>query len=88
MPSLRKPTLGDALKTVALVVFGTTFIPADASAVDDASHRETMQEREACTPDVLRLCRSLVPDRHAITNCLIANTERLSPACHEVMARR
>lgn len=35
---------------------------------------------------MLRLCRSFVPDRQAIANCLAANSERLSPACREVIA--
>lgn len=88
MPDLLKPRSQRILRAAALLVVGVALIPAAASAVEDASHRETMQERQACTPDVLRLCRSLVPNRQAITDCLIANAEHLSPACHEVMARR
>lgn len=72
----------------ALVASLATSVPSAAQSGGDGPHRETMQERQACTPDVLRLCRSLIPNRKAITDCLFANAERLSPACHEVMAHR
>lgn len=88
MPRLPKPKSQPILKVAALLAAGAALMPAAASAGEAAQHHETMQERQACTPDVLRLCRSLVPDRQAITNCLAANSERLSPACHEVMAQR
>ncbi|WP_267426220.1 hypothetical protein [Methylobacterium sp. GC_Met_2] len=88
MPSLPKSKSQPFLKVAALLAVGATLIPPAASAGEVAQHHETMQERQVCTPDVLRLCRSLVPDRQAITDCLNANSERLSPACHEVMAQR
>lgn len=88
MPRLPKPKSQPILKVAVLLAAGTTLMPAAANAGETARHHETMQERQACTPDVLRLCRSLVPDRKAITNCLAANSERLSPACQEVMAQR
>jgi hypothetical protein len=71
----------------ALVAAHVSLVPAPAMAVEDVPQHETMQERRACTPDVLRLCRSLVPNRKAITDCLVANAERLSPACQQVMAQ-
>jgi hypothetical protein len=77
---------GRFIGTAALVAAHVTLTPAAALAGDDVPHRETMQERQACTPDVLRLCRSLIPNREAITGCLVANVEHLSPACQEVVA--
>lgn len=59
-----------------------------ASAGDDSPHADTAAERRACTPDVLRLCRTLIPDRRAITDCLLTNSSRLSPDCRAVMASR
>ncbi|MGE7155280.1 hypothetical protein ACQKJ1_16220 [Methylorubrum rhodesianum] len=88
MPRLPKPKSQPILKVAALLAVGITLMPAAASAGEATQRHETLQERQACTPDVLRLCRSLVPDRQAITDCLAANSERLSPACHEVMAQR
>jgi hypothetical protein len=88
MPRLPKPKAQLFLKVATLLAVGASLMPAAASAGEAAQHHETLQERQACTPDVLRLCRSLVPNRQAITDCLVANSERLSPACHEVMAQR
>jgi hypothetical protein len=41
---------------------------------------------EACTPDVMRLCRQFVPDHARIAACLRRNSRHLSPACHSVMS--
>lgn len=87
MPALTKLSSARLVGAAALVAAHVILIPAAALAGDDVPHHETMRERQACTPDVLRLCRSQVPNREAITDCLVANVEHLSPACHEVMAR-
>lgn len=44
----------------------------------------TEQEREACTPDVFRLCGAYIPDPDRITACLRGNGPRLSSACYAV----
>lgn len=44
----------------------------------------TEQEREACTPDVFRLCGRFIPDEQRITTCLRNAGPRLSPACYAV----
>lgn len=88
MPALTKLSSARLVGAAALVAAHVILIPAVALAGDDVSHRETMQERQACMSDVLRLCRSQVPNREAITDCLVANVEHLSPACHEIMAER
>jgi len=49
-----------------------------------AQSQGTEQQREACTPDVFRLCAAYIPDAERITACLRSNGARLSPACHEV----
>lgn len=41
---------------------------------------------QACTPDVMRLCRQFVPDHGRIATCLLRNSRHLSPACHMVMS--
>lgn len=46
---------------------------------------ETLTERSACTPDVLRLCASHIPDVGAITGCLRAKHASLSRACRVVI---
>jgi hypothetical protein len=45
----------------------------------------TDQEREACTPDVFRLCGSYIPDADRIVACLRGNPDQLSAACYSVL---
>ena len=44
----------------------------------------TAADREACTPDVFRLCGRYIPDADRIANCLQQAGPRLSPACYAV----
>jgi hypothetical protein len=41
----------------------------------------TLEERIACTPDVLRLCSAFIPDADQITACLRQKNAELSDAC-------
>lgn len=45
----------------------------------------TMAQRDACRPDVFRLCSSYIPDVGEIVTCLRGNEARLSAPCREVM---
>jgi len=49
-----------------------------------ATAQGTAHEREACTPDVFRLCGAYIPDADRITACLRGNGSRLSKACYDV----
>jgi hypothetical protein len=44
----------------------------------------TPEQREACTPDALRLCGQFIPDEDRIETCLRDAGPRLSPACYIV----
>jgi hypothetical protein len=44
----------------------------------------TDQQREACTPDVFRLCGAYIPDVDRITACLRGSGPRLSRPCYDV----
>ena len=44
------------------------------------------QQREACTPDVMRLCNDFVPDIPQIVACLKRERQNLSPACAVVVS--
>jgi len=44
----------------------------------------TDQQRQACTPDVFRLCGAYIPDAERITACLRGNGPRLSQPCYNV----
>jgi hypothetical protein len=49
-----------------------------------ATAQETEQRRQACTPDVFRLCGAYIPDRDRIVACLRGNGPRLSKPCYDV----
>ena len=66
---------------VAVVVLGA----AVAVALTLSSARaETSAQREACKPDVFRLCSEFIPNHTAIVACLERNSDHLSPACRAV----
>lgn len=46
---------------------------------------ETATQRAACTPDVLRLCSSEIPNVPAIKACLRRQRQSLSTACQDVL---
>ena len=64
----------------ALFVGALAALPLGARA-------ETEADREACTPEVHRLCGQYIPDREAIIQCLKRNMRNLVPACRRVMSR-
>ncbi len=48
--------------------------------------RGTKEEQDACTPDVYRLCASMIPDEKRIVACLKQNKAKLNPACRKVFS--
>ena len=44
----------------------------------------TAEERQACTPDVFRLCSSEIPSVEKIVACMKRERPKLSPACAKV----
>jgi hypothetical protein len=66
------------LSTIAFIV--TLMSPLAAIAY-------TQEDVDACTPDVMRLCMSAVPDVGRITQCLAQNKRQLSAACTTVFNR-
>jgi hypothetical protein len=53
-------------------------------AETSASAQGTQQERDACTPDVFRLCGAYIPDADRITACLRSAGPQLSRPCYDV----
>ena len=49
------------------------------------AYEETDVQRNACKPDVYRICKWYIPSRSGITYCLMKNIDKLSPACRAVM---
>lgn len=69
-------------KTVAFIG-----IVVASPSVALAQQAGSQDDQAACTPDVYRLCASLIPDEGAITQCLQRNKLHLSPACKQVFSR-
>jgi hypothetical protein len=59
-------------------------IAAAAHAAIAEEYRGTFAQRLACTPDVLRLCGSAVPDVARIVACLRQNEMQLGASCKAV----
>jgi sigma54-dependent transcription regulator len=55
-------------------------LAAMASPVPSFS-QGTLEQRLACTPDVLRLCSAFIPNADEITICLREKNAELSDAC-------
>ena len=60
--------------TVAVMVASASF-PWGALA------QGSIEERRACTPDAIRLCREFIPDPGKIAACLTARKAQLSDLC-------
>jgi len=60
------------LGTIAL--FLTIVAPLPAIAY-------TQQDIDACTPDAIRLCQQVFPDKSRVVRCLVQNKRRLNSAC-------
>ena len=57
------------------------FLPIAAIAQEQG----TAEERQACEPDVNRLCSQFIPDRDKIILCLNQKVRELSPSCRSVI---
>jgi hypothetical protein len=71
---MRLHLIGGWVTALALLLGAAT--PATAQGTD--------REREACTPDVFRLCGAYIPDVDRITACLRGSGPQLSRPCYEV----
>jgi hypothetical protein len=69
----------DRLCLPSLITAGLLFGFASAAA------QGTDEERRACTPDAIRLCRDFLPNVGKITDCMTAKKAELSDACRTVM---
>ena len=69
------------------ILAAALFVGALAAWPLSATGAESQEDREACTPEVHRLCGQYIPDREAIIACLKQNMRNLVPACRKVMSR-
>ena len=58
------------------------FIVSQTSAF--AQQKGTQQQRDACTPDAMRLCGAYLLDAGRVEACLRASGPNLSRLCHDV----
>jgi hypothetical protein len=70
---------------ISLIATGA-MLSATCGALD--AEESTEVQRDACTPDVYRLCAMYIPSHDGITYCLYKNMDHLSPACRAVMQGR
>ena len=70
---------GIAIGVLAPFILAACFISPAGAAID------MEQARQACMPDVIRLCNNDIPDRERIEACLRRESRYLSPACHSIM---
>ena len=64
---------------VSLALLAATASPAPSFS------QGTLEQRLACTPDVLRLCSAFIPDADEITICLKEKSAELSDACRTAL---
>ena len=60
---------------ILLALLSATLSPAPCFS------QGTLEQRIACTPDVLRLCGAFIPNADEITSCLREKNAELSDAC-------
>ena len=60
---------------VSLALLSATASPAPSFS------QGTLEQRLACTPDVLRVCSAFIPNAYEITTCLRERGSELSDAC-------
>jgi hypothetical protein len=53
--------------------------------VEGAAAQGSDAERQACTPDAMRLCGDAIPDVARVTACMKAKSSQLSPECRAAM---
>ena len=64
--------------------FAAVVLVLISGATDGTALEGTAQQREACAPDVFRLCKQEVPDVDKIVACMERQQEKLSAACRVV----
>jgi hypothetical protein len=64
-----------------ILTWALILAPAAAFAQDQG----TSDERQACEPDVNRLCSEFIPDRSKIIVCLNQRVRQLNPACRSAI---
>jgi hypothetical protein len=79
-----KTTLRHTGLVIAAVIALTSI--STPGLAEDMRKQGTPEQREACTPDVMRLCMSSIYSVSAIMACLQNNKEKMSSRCRMALA--
>jgi len=71
------------MRNLPRLTFGCCLALAPLPAI--AQDQGTADERQACEPDVNRLCSEFIPDRNKIIVCLNQKVRQLNPSCRSVI---
>ena len=63
------------------IMIGSILLLAAAFGAGPASAQGTAEQRSACMGDAFRFCSQDIPNVSRIEACLLANRDRLRPAC-------
>jgi len=84
-----------AFLAFALILAGIHAAPAAAQyrggvpqPASGEYYQGTEAQRQACTPDAMRLCGQFIPDAGMISACLRAQKPNLTPDCRAVFEGR
>jgi hypothetical protein len=69
------------LRRQSTIMIGGILLLAAALITGTASAQGTAEQRSACMGDAFRFCSQDIPNVSRIEACLLANRERLRPAC-------
>jgi hypothetical protein len=58
------------------------------ASLGGADAQGTPEQRQACTPDAIRLCSDFIPDVPKITKCMKAKYKELSEPCRLAMRHK
>jgi hypothetical protein len=68
-------------------VFLSAALSMMASVALSQGAEGTPEQQEACTPDVMKLCGTFIPDAGRVKECLIQRIAVLSLRCREVIEK-
>jgi hypothetical protein len=71
------------MRNLAPLILASVLMLAPVAA--PAQEQGTADERQACEPDVNRLCSQFIPDRDKIILCLNQKVRELNPSCRSVI---
>ena len=70
--------------TIGAVFFGAALSVATSVALSQGTEG-TAEQREACTPDAIRLCNTFIPDADRVKECLMQHIAALNLRCRELL---